>query len=277
MDDYLGPILARKRREIARRHAHGALAAVAAEQVGGHEPRDRGAIAVERLRRSGDTPPRVIAEIKMRSPSAGSIRPRSTGLVQAIARDYVEGGAAAVSVLCDGPGFGGSPLDVRRAATAVSAPVLFKEFVLDPVQVTLARSVGAHMVLLLVRALDQRALGELVQEVLRQRMAPVVEAADDDELEIALATGATLIGVNARDLRTFRVDPERARRAIARIPSGRVAVHMSGIVSGEDLRAVAASRADAVLIGEALMRAPAPSARLREWLAACAGSAPPPR
>jgi indole-3-glycerol phosphate synthase len=189
--------------------------------------------------------------------------------VQAVAREYVQGGAAAVSVLCDGPGFGGSPLDLRRAAGAISAPLLFKEFVLDPIQVSLARSVGAHMVLLLVRALDPRALADLVDDVIRQRMAPLVEAADEDELEIALATRATLVGVNARDLRTFRVDPERARRAIARIPSGRVAVHMSGVVSSDDLRAVAASRADAVLIGEALMRAPAPGALLREWLAAC--------
>jgi indole-3-glycerol phosphate synthase len=275
MSDYLDSILARKRREVARRHAHVGLAGLAAESRAGHETRDRGAFAVHCLRRGANAPPRVIAEIKMRSPSAGSIRSRSAGLVQAIARDYVEGGAAAVSVLCDGPGFGGSPLDVRRAAAAITAPVLFKEFVLDPIQVTVARSVGAHMVLLLVRALDASALNELVEEVLRQRMAPVVEAADEDELEIALATRATLIGVNARDLRTFRVDPARARRAIGHIPSGRVAIHMSGVVSSEDLQDVAASRADAVLIGEALMRAPAPSSRLREWLAACAGITSP--
>jgi indole-3-glycerol phosphate synthase len=233
---------------------------------------DRGGFAIERLRRSGAAAPRVIAEIKLRSPSAGSIRPRSARLVQTIAREYVQGGAAAVSVLCDGPGFGGSALDLRRAALAVSAPLLFKEFVLDPIQVTLARLVGAHMVLLLVRALDARSLNALVDEVLRQGMAPVVEAADEEELEIALGTRATLIGVNARDLRTFIVDPERARRAIERIPAERVAVHMSGIASGDDLRAAAASRADAVLVGEALMRAPVPSARLREWLAACGAS-----
>jgi indole-3-glycerol phosphate synthase len=267
MSDYLGPILARKRREVARRHAHAALRRSAASGTAAAEWEDRGALAIERLRRSTGAAPHVIAEIKMRSPSAGSIRRRTPGIVQAVAREYVQGGAAAVSVLCDGPGFGGSPLDLRRAAGAISAPLLFKEFVLDPIQVTLARSVGAHMVLLLVRALDPRSLADLVDEVIRQRMAPLVEAADEDELEIGLATRATLVGVNARDLRTFRVDPERARRAIARVPSERVAVHMSGVVSSDDLRAVAASRADAVLIGEALMRAPSPSALLREWLA----------
>jgi indole-3-glycerol phosphate synthase len=211
----------------------------------------------------------VIAEIKLRSPSAGLIRPRHPGLVAAIAREYEAGGASAISVLCDGPGFGGSPLDLRRAASAVSVPLLFKEFVLDPIQVELARRAGAHMVLLLVRALEPALLHDLVDEVLRYGMAPVVEAADEAELETALATRATLIGVNARDLRTFRVDPERARRAIGRIPEGRVAVHMSGITSADDLRAVADSRADAALIGEGLMRAEAPAETLRAWLAAC--------
>jgi indole-3-glycerol phosphate synthase len=267
MSDFLGPILARKRREVARRHRHARPVPARADATG-----DRGRIAVERLRRNGAVVPRVIAEIKLRSPSAGAIRPRSAGLIQTIAREYEQGGAAAVSVLCDGPGFGGCALDLRRAAAAISAPLLFKEFVLDPIQVTLAQAAGAHMVLLLVRALGTRDLNELVEEVLLKGMAPVVEAADEDELEAALGTRATLIGVNARDLRTFRVDPERARSAIARVPPERVAIHMSGVVSADDLRAVAASRADAVLIGEALMRAPRPGARLREWAAACSAS-----
>jgi indole-3-glycerol phosphate synthase len=272
MSDYLGPILERKRREVARRRAHVGLPRAAARAAPPAPPEDRTAVVLERLRRSPGDAPRVIAEIKLRSPSAGPIRQRSAGLVQAIARDYVQGGAAAVSVLCDGPGFGGGPLDLRRAAAAVSAPLLFKEFVLDPIQIELAQAVGAHMVLLLVRALSPRQLAELVDEVLRRGMAPVVEAADEQELEVALATRAAVVGVNARDLRTFRVDGERALRAVERIPRERVAVHMSGIVSAADLRAVADSRADAALIGEALMRAPSPGARLREWLDACRGA-----
>lgn len=269
MSDFLGPILERKRREIARRHAHGRLLRDERSRAGVTEPDDRASIAVERLRRLPGDAPRVIAEIKMRSPSAGLIRRRHAGLVQAIAREYVQAGAAAVSVLCDGPGFGGGPLDLRRAAAAVSAPLLFKEFVLDPIQIELARAVGAHMVLLIVRALEPRQLNELVDETLNRRMAPVVEAADEQELEIALATRATLVGVNARDLRTFRVDRERALRAIERVPGDRVAIHMSGIGSAGDLRAVAESRADAALVGEALMRSPAPAAELRGWLDAC--------
>jgi indole-3-glycerol phosphate synthase len=263
--DYLGPILARKRVEVARRIAHaGLLSRSLAEPPFG----DRASAAVTRLRRAGSPLPRVIAEIKLRSPSAGAIRPRTPGALPIVARQYQSAGAAAVSVLCDGQGFGGSPLDLRRIRAAVDVPLLFKEFVLDPIQIALARTIGADMVLLVVRALPEHTLRSLCDEVLAHGMAPVVEAADEQELEIALRTSGTIIGVNARDLRTFRVDPERAKRAIERIPSDRVAVHMSGIASRDALAALGSSRADAVLVGEALMRAESPGERLAEWLAA---------
>jgi indole-3-glycerol phosphate synthase len=171
-------------------------------------------------------------------------------------------------VLCDGPGFGGTPLDLRRAARTVAVPLLFKEFVLDEIQVELAREVGAHMVLLIVRAMPAEQLQRLVDSVLAHGMEPVVEAADDRELDIALTTRATLLGVNARDLRTFRVDGSAAASAISRIPKDRIAVHMSGIRTPEDFAQVASGRADAVLIGEGLMRAADPAARLREMLGA---------
>jgi indole-3-glycerol phosphate synthase len=261
--DYLGPILARKRAEIARRIAHARLASSSRAQP---PFPDRARAAVTRLRRGGSTLPRVIAEIKLRSPSAGTIRERTPGSLAVVAHQYEAAGAAAVSVLCDGRGFGGSPLDLRRIRVAVGVPLLFKEFVLDPIQIGLARTIGADMVLLLVRAMDEPTLRGLCDEVLALGMAPVVEAADETELEIALRTSATIIGVNARDLRTFRVDPERAKRAIERIPSDRVAVHMSGIRSGDALAELGGSRADAVLVGEALMRAPSPGERLEQWL-----------
>src|SRR5262249_28774954 len=138
----------------------------------------------------------------------------------------------------------------------------------DPLQVTLARAVGAHMVLLIVRALQEPQLNALVAEVERQGMAPVVEAADADELAVALRTSAKIVGVNARDLRTFQVDGQHARELIGRIPEARIAVHMSGIRSAEDLARVAQSRADAVLVGEGLMRAERPGDQLRSWLSA---------
>ena len=264
MRDYLADIVVRKRREVARRARHGALASAAFEAA----PRDphRGRRAVEALRRSPGELPRVIAEVKLRSPSAGVLRVRSTGEVERVARAYERGGAAVVSVLADGPGFGGSPLDVRRVAEAVSLPVLFKEFVLDPIQVELARACGASLVLLLVRVLPAGALGELVHAVREAGMEPVVEAADDSELDRAIESGAAVVGVNARDLRTFRVDPEAARSILARAPDDRVAVFMSGVHDAAGLRRVAEGRADAALIGEALMRATDPAEKLREML-----------
>jgi indole-3-glycerol phosphate synthase len=208
----------------------------------------------------------VIAEIKRRSPSAGEIRAHERGDVARIARAYTEGGAAAVSVLCDGPGFGGCVLDLRRATRAVAAPVLFKEFVLDELQLDLARAAGAHMVLLLVRALSTERLNALVRATIERGMAPVVEAADADELLVAIDTGADILGVNARDLRTFRVDKAAAQRALASIPAERIAIHMSGVHTPSDLGEVAAGRADAVLVGESLMRAADPTRKLRELL-----------
>lgn len=261
--DYLAEILARKRIEIARRARHRVP----------RGPEDRAAASqrvletVAVLRRHAGAP-RVIAEIKLQSPSAGRLRDREVGGIARLAREYVGGGATAVSVLCDGAGFGGTPLDVRRVVRAVPVPVLFKEFVLDPLQVSLAHALGARMVLLLVRALSPDALHALVDATLELGMVPVVEAADLREVQVALATRAPLVGVNARDLRTFRVDSEAALGVVEAVPTDRVAVHMSGITSADDLARVARGRADAVLIGEALIRAPSPGIRLREWLGA---------
>jgi indole-3-glycerol phosphate synthase len=261
MVDYLTPILERKQKEVVRRqrHARRASQLMAADA-------ERGTLALQALRRPAGALPRVIAEIKRRSPSAGEIRRREHGDIEALARAYGEGGAAAVSVLCDGPGFGGSPLDLRRAARASALPLLFKEFVLDEVQLDLARALGSHMVLLLVRALPGLRLRALVDATLERGLSPVVEAADANELQAALATRATLIGVNARDLRTFRVDKSAAQSALAQIPAERIAIHMSGVHTPQDLAEVASGRADAVLIGESLMRAENPASKLRELL-----------
>lgn len=256
MSDLLAPILARKARENARRRAHLGLFDPASVQA---TPPS----ALEALRRVGPLP-RVIAEVKFRSPSAGAIRPRAAGDGVRIARGYVDAGAAAVSVLCDRRGFGGSVLELRRVAAAVSAPTLFKEFVLDPIQLDLARASGAAMVLLLVRALDDAALGDLVDGCLARGLEPVVEAADEAEVDRALATRARVVGVNARDLSTFRVDPAAAARAIQKVPDDRVSVYMSGVSTKAELLAVAETGADAVLMGTGLMRAEDPGRRLAE-------------
>lgn len=264
MKDFLTPILERTRAENARRRRHAALFAPRERS-----PRpDRGEAALRALRRASGSPPRVMAELKFRSPSAGQIAKWAPGEGVRIARAYERGGAAVVSVLADGPGFGGSVLQVRRVASAVSLPVLFKGFVLDPVQVELAFDVGASLVLLLVRALEASELRELVSAIHELGMQPVVEAANRDEVKRALDTGASIVGVNARNLQTFQVDMDAAALCMEEIPSDRVAVFMSGVRSAADFQNVARGRADAVLIGEGLMRCPDPAKRLAEFLRA---------
>jgi indole-3-glycerol phosphate synthase len=260
--DHLALIVERKQREVARRLRRAPRFAEFAARSSDVEPH----VALEPLRRAPGQPPRVIAEIKLRSPSAGQIRAHEPGELVRIARGYERAGAAAVSVLCDGPGFGGSALDLRRVAERVDVPVLFKEFVLDPVQLDLARAVGARLVLLLVRVLPDARLAELIDAARDRGLEPVVEAADADELARALALPATIVGINARDLRSFGVDSGAALALVERIPRDRVAVFMSGVRSAADFARVAESRADAVLIGEGLMRAPDPGAALRALL-----------
>jgi indole-3-glycerol phosphate synthase len=255
--DYLREILERKRREIARRRSH------QRPDVTTSTP-ERGQLALTALRRRTGGAPKIIGEIKRKSPSAGVLRPWQRGDVAWLAAEYAAGGAAAISVLCDGAGFGGSPLDLRRAAAAGALPILFKEFVLDELQIALAQASGAHMVLLVVRTLSPERLQQLTERTLATGLAPLVEAADRDEVSVALRTRATLIGVNARNLATFKVDPEAANAVLQTIPSDRIAIHMSGIRSASDFARIATGRADAVLIGETLMKAPSPALKLRE-------------
>lgn len=264
--DLLADILTRKRREIARRHTHLQICRLDAAARSEQSRSARADSAYQALYRARGARIKAIAEIKLASPSAGLIRERVSGLVGEIAQAYAQAGASAVSVLCDYPGFKGTPLDLRRVARVVTVPLLFKEFVLDAVQIDLARRSGAHMVLLLVRALSRSELHRLVRETIAQGLAPLVEAADAQELQLALETDARIIGVNSRDLRSFRIDREAAARLVGQIPPGRIAVYMSGISSREDLAGIAATRADAALIGESLMRAPQPGLRLEEYL-----------
>jgi indole-3-glycerol phosphate synthase len=235
-----------------------------------HDP-ERGREALRALTRPEGAPLRVIAEIKFRSPSRGEIRPRSAGEAVRIAHDYASNGAAAISVLTDRVGFDGSALDVRRVARAVRRPVLFKGFVLDETEVELARAAGASLVLLIVRALTPERLAALALSVQNAGMEPVVEAADAREVELALGCDARIVGVNARDLATFAVDSSAAQVALAQIPPDRVAVYMSGIEDRAGFEVVANGRADAVLIGEALMRAPEPGRALSALTGASSG------
>jgi indole-3-glycerol phosphate synthase len=200
----------------------------------------------------------VIAEVKRRSPSKGDL---AAGLDAAeVARAYERGGAACLSVLTDVEFFGGSAADLEEARTATGLPVLRKDFTVAPADVCDARLMGADAVLLIAAALDDDELVELHTLALDVGLDVLVEVHDEQELDRALAAGATLVGVNQRDLVTFEVDHDRAVRVGAAMPRSVVRVAESGIRGPEDARALAAAGFDAVLVGETLVTAPDPAA-----------------
>ena len=207
----------------------------------------------------------VIAEIKRRSPSAGAIAPSLDPVSHAQA--YVAGGARAVSVLTDSKHFGGSPEDLARVRQAVPVPVLRKDFILDPVQLYQSRAIGASAVLLIVRALAASELEELSRVAKELGMSTLVEVHTVDELESAMRTEPTAVGVNSRDLASFEIDIEGIREVLHAIPNDVIAVAESGLGTRADVERVAAWGADAVLIGSALARAGAP----RELVSALTG------
>ena len=200
----------------------------------------------------------LIAEVKRSSPSAGSIAPADDGIVRA--RAYAAGGAAAISVLCERHWFGGSVADLRAVRAAVAVPVLAKEFVVDARQLPVLRAAGADLVLLLAVLHPARRLADLVRRSFELGMEPLVEIHAEHELDAAIASGARLIGVNSRDLRTMAVDPDRTIRLRERVPADRIAIAESGARDVATLRRWRAAGYDAALVGEALMRAAEPRA-----------------
>jgi len=210
------------------------------------------------LRRPGLS---VIAEVKRSSPSAGEIADVDPA---AQAASYAEGGAAAVSVLTEPRHFGGSLADLRSVRARVALPVLRKDFVIHPSQVIQSRAEGADAVLLIAAALTVSELEELRCVAEELGMAALVEAHAEEDLDRAVASGAGIVGVNARDLETLEVDLERGLRLAVAVPPDRVLVLESGIRSAEDARRAEAAGAHAVLVGEALMRAADPAAAVRK-------------
>jgi indole-3-glycerol phosphate synthase len=177
-----------------------------------------------------------------------------------VAKQYAAGGAACLSVLTDQAFFGGSPDDLEAARAAVTLPVLRKDFTVAPADVCDARLMGADAVLLIAAALDDAELARLHALALDVGIEALVEVHDEAELERALAVGATLVGVNQRDLVTFEVDHDRARRMGAAIPDTVVRVAESGVRNAGDAAALRAAGYDAVLVGESLVTAADPTA-----------------
>jgi indole-3-glycerol phosphate synthase len=208
----------------------------------------------------GGTAVSVIAEIKRATPRAG---PLDLDLDAArLASAYAEGGAAAISVLTEPDHFKGS-LEDLHAARSAGLPVLRKDFIVDELQVSESRAEGADAVLVIVRILGDE-LGRLVASVQALGMDALVEVHDEAELDRALDAGATLIGVNHRDLETFEVDPERTAKLAPLLPDGVTLVALSGVSTRADVEALGRAGAAAVLVGESLVSAPDPAAKLRE-------------
>jgi indole-3-glycerol phosphate synthase len=258
MSTILDRIVATKREEIAAARARVGEAELERRIAGLPPARDfRG-----ELMRGGV---RVIAEVKKASPSAGVIRADFDPV--AIARAYAANGAACISVLTDEPYFQGSLRYLERVREAVGIPLLRKDFILDRYQLLEARAAGADCVLLIAEILPGEELPRLLREAQDLGLQALVELYDAENLPRVLGAGATLVGVNNRDLRTFAVRLEHTLELAARVPPGVCLVSESGIRDKGDLERLHAAGVRAILVGETLMRAADIGAKLRDFLA----------
>ena len=206
----------------------------------------------------------VIAELKRRSPSGGALREGLDSAATAAA--FAAAGAAALSVLTDAPDFGGSLDDLDRVRAAVDIPLLRKDFVVDPVQVAEARIGGADWVLLIAALLDDDQLAECLEATERSGAAAIVEAHDEDEVRRAVSAGAACIGINNRDLTTLVTDVATFARLRPLVPDTVLCVAESGMRDAAAVATVVSEGADAVLVGEALMRSESPEALCAEMV-----------
>jgi indole-3-glycerol phosphate synthase len=251
---YLDDLLSSTRRRIA--DAQSTVTVDAMEQRIASMEKPRGFAAALRGEQVA-----IIAEIKRATPRAGDLNVDLNA--GELARDYAGGEAAAISVLTEPEGFKGSLEDLVAARDA-GLPVLRKDFIVDAFQVFEARAHGADAVLVIVRILEEELLGPMVSSVESLGMDALVEVHDEPELERALAAGASVIGINHRDLATFEVDPERTAKLAPLIPDDRTIVGLSGVSTRDEVEALQEAGAHAVLVGEALVTASDPVAKLRE-------------
>jgi len=249
----LDPILEATRAEVARRRDSTPVGVL--ERSAGDGVRS----FAEALGRPGLS---LIAEHKRRSPSAGAIR-ADLELVEVV-KAYERGGAAALSILTDGPSFGGSLDDLRAARAATGLPALRKDFIVDPYQVDESFAAGADAILLIVAALAPEELHELHAQAHELGLAALVEVHDERELDAALSLGAAIIGINNRDLKTLQVDRRRTFELLPRVAGHALVVSESGFTNRDQLDGLERAGVDGVLIGEALMRSADVEAACRE-------------
>lgn len=259
MGDFLDEVVKQKERELAQKR----------EQVGPEELEAKAAGQRTNLRdfagalrpAGGDAGPRIIAEIKRRSPSVPAFRQQ--GPVEDLARIYEEGGAAAISVVTDTPNFGMTLADVARIRAAVRLPVVVKDFVIDPYQVYEARANGADALLLIVRILSVERLAALHGLVERLGMAALVECHTEADLRKAIGAGARILGINNRNLADLSVSLENTRGRLRMLPPDVISVSESGIDRHDQIAELAGAGIDAFLIGTALLQSADPGATLR--------------
>jgi indole-3-glycerol phosphate synthase/phosphoribosylanthranilate isomerase len=270
-ESILGEILAAKRRRIAAGEftaetgARARAAAGAASRVAPPDgARFAAALSSSSLSKQNSSLPLFLSEIKHRSPSAGLILPDASSRIESVARAYRRGGASALSVVVEEDFFGGDPSWLPRAKAASGLPVLMKDFVVGEVQLDFAAALGADAVLLIAAALDDAALARLHAAARSRSLAVLVEAHDGAEIRRALAAGAEIVGVNARDLKTFAVDLPGMAHLGALLPGSVIRVAESGIRTRADVEALAAAGYGAFLVGETLLKAPDPARVLRE-------------
>jgi indole-3-glycerol phosphate synthase len=255
VSDRLEGLVRATREAVARRRAALPLAELERDAV---TRAADGRPFTEALSRPGTS---LIAEHKRRSPSAGEIRPGSS--CDEIVAAYERGGAAALSVLTEEAHFGGSLDDLRAARAATGLPILRKDFTVDPYMLYEARAAGADAVLLVVGSVDDGELADLLAGARELDLDAIVEVHKPDELEVALAVDADVIGINNRDLVDFSVDVARTFDLLPDVPAGKVVVSESGIVAREQIEELEGVGVDAVLVGETVMRADDPEAAVR--------------
>ncbi|MET0070969.1 MAG: indole-3-glycerol phosphate synthase TrpC [Candidatus Thiodiazotropha sp.] len=260
--DILLKITRRKREEVTERAAARSVDELRKQIEQAPEPRGFAAAIAARLA-AGE--PGVIAEIKKASPSKGVLR--EDFQPAEIARSYARGGAACLSVLTDIDFFQGSDRYLQEAREACDLPVIRKDFIIDPYQVYEARAIGADCILLIAACLDDRQLDELNELAHGLGMDVLIEVHDGEELQRALGVDNRLIGINNRDLRSFEVSLDTTLTLLPRIPSDRILVTESGILTTEDVALMRSHQVNAFLVGEAFMRAEDPGARLAQLFA----------
>ncbi len=257
--DKLRAILNYKRDEVAALKKQRTLASLEADAKHASKPRG---FADALLRVASADGNALICEVKRKSPSAGEINNGRPPEVAAMA--YETGGAACISVLTDGPSFGGSLDDMRTVRAAVDLPVLRKDFMIDPIQIVEARAAGADAILIIMGAMDDALAAELHSVADDYGMSVLLEAHDEAEFVRALGLPSALMGVNNRDLRTFTTDLGVTERLADMMPDGRLLISESGIRAAVDIARLRACGARGFLVGESLMRSenPAESVRL---------------